>query len=308
MIKRTLHFSNPAYLSLHLGQMVIKLPSENGEERKTVTRPIEDIGIVIIESHAVTITSALLSELLANNVAVVTCDERHLPNGLLLNLDGNTLQTERFLAQINASIPLKKQLWQLTVKQKIANQAALLKHVNGVETGCMEVWSRNVKSGDSDNLEGRAAAYYWKNFFPELPEFRRGQFEDAPNHLLNYGYSILRGVIARSLVGSGLHPTLGIYHHNKYNSYCLADDIMEPYRPYVDKVVMNIGNLFGWATPITKDVKKILLSIPTLDVVIDGLRRPLMVGASITTASLARCFMGEQRKISYPRIDENTFK
>lgn len=308
MIKRTLHFSNPAYLSLHLGQMVIKFPSENGEERKTVTRPIEDIGIVIIESHAVTITSALLSELLANNVAVVTCDERHLPNGLLLNLDGNTLQTERFLAQINASIPLKKQLWQLTVKQKIANQAALLKHVNGVETGCMEVWSRNVKSGDSDNLEGRAAAYYWKNFFPDLPEFRRGQFEDAPNHLLNYGYSILRGVIARSLVGSGLHPTLGIYHHNKYNSYCLADDIMEPYRPYVDKVVMNIGNLFGWATPITKDVKKILLSIPTLDVVIDGLRRPLMVGASITTASLARCFMGEQRKISYPRIDENTFK
>ncbi len=308
MIKRTLHFSNPAYLSLHLGQMVIKFPSENGEERKTVTRPIEDIGIVIIESHAVTITSALLSELLANNVAVVTCDERHLPNGLLLNLDGNTLQTERFLAQINASIPLKKQLWQLTVKQKIANQAALLKHVGGVETGCMEVWSRNVKSGDSDNLEGRAAAYYWKNFFPDLPEFRRGQFEDAPNHLLNYGYSILRGVIARSLVGSGLHPTLGIYHHNKYNSYCLADDIMEPYRPYVDKVVMNIGNLFGWATPITKDVKKILLSIPTLDVVIDGLRRPLMVGASITTASLARCFMGEQRKISYPRIDENTFK
>lgn len=308
MIKRTLHFSNPAYLSLHLGQMVIKFPSENGEERKTVTRPIEDIGIVIIESQAVTITSALLSELLANNVAVVTCDERHLPNGLLLNLDGNTLQTERFLAQINASIPLKKQLWQLTVKQKISNQAALLKHVNGVETGCMEVWSRNVKSGDSDNLEGRAAAYYWKNFFPDLPEFRRGQFEDAPNHLLNYGYSILRGVIARSLVGSGLHPTLGIYHHNKYNSYCLADDIMEPYRPYVDKVVMNIGNLFGWATPITKDVKKILLSIPTLDVVIDGLRRPLMVGASITTASLARCFMGEQRKISYPRIDENTFK
>ncbi|MBD5207049.1 MAG: type II CRISPR-associated endonuclease Cas1 [Bacteroidales bacterium] len=306
MIKRTLLLSNPAYLRLKLGQIVITIPASEGKEERTVTRPIEDLGLVIIESHSVTLTSALLSELLAHNVAVITCDDHHMPQGLMLNLDGNTLQTERFLAQINSSVPLRKQLWQQTVKQKIANQAAVLKFASGAETGCLEEWSKAVRSGDPDNFEGRAAAYYWRRLFEESSNFRRGRFEEEPNHLLNYGYAILRGIVARALVGSGLLPTLGIHHCNRYNSYCLADDIMEPYRPYVDMMVVEIGKNFGLDTPLNREVKAILLGLPVVDVTIDGLRRPLMVAASMTSASLARCFLGEQKKISYPQLKVTT--
>lgn len=304
MIKKTLHFSNPAYLSLRLKQLVITQPGNAKEPQRQVTRPIEDIGVIIIESHAVTITSALLSYLLANNVAVVTCDERHMPNGLLLNLEGNTLQSERFIAQIEASQPLRKQLWQQTVQAKIANQSAHLRLATSTETGCMDSWIGKVKSGDSDNLEGRAAAYYWKNIFQDIDNFKRDRLEDGVNSLLNYGYAILRAVVARSLVGSGLLPTLGIHHHNRYNAYCLADDIMEPYRPYVDMLVVGILREFGPDAELNKATKTKLLGLPVMDVVINGLRRPLMIGASMTTASLARCYLGEIRKIAYPTLIE----
>lgn len=305
MIKRTLHFSNEAHLSLKLNQLVISLPTKGAETQQVLTRPIEDIGVVIIESHAVTITSALLARLLAENVAVITCDDRHMPAGLLLNLDGHTLQSERFRAQIEASMPLRKQLWQQTVQAKIANQAAHLKEASSAEAGCMDAWAKLVKSGDPENLEGRAAAYYWRNIFDDIPGFRRDRFGDEPNALLNYGYAVLRAVVARALVGSGLLPTLGIHHSNRYNAYCLADDIMEPYRPYVDRIVIRIMREHGPQAELTKDAKRRILELPVADVVISGLRRPLMVGVSMTTASLARCFEGEQRKIAYPVFQSN---
>jgi len=163
-------------------------------------------------------------------------------------------------------------------------------------------WANNVKSGDSENIEGRAAAYYWKNLFPELEYFNRGQYEASPNNLLNYGYAILRAIVARALVSSGLLPTLGIHHHNKYNAYCLADDIMEPYRPYVDKLVVDVIKKGDLSPQLTKEMKAYLLSIPTLDVNIDGHRSPLMIAASTTTASLFKCFNGKLRKIIYPEI------
>lgn len=302
MIKRTLHFSNQAFLSLKMRQLVIKMPADEPGQEKLITRPIEDIGLIVIESPAVTLTSALLAALLENNVAVVTCDARHMPVGMLLNLDGNTIQTERFINQIKASVPLKKQLWQQTISAKIYNQGALLKEASKGESGCMEIWAKNVKSGDSDNLEGRAAAFYWRNIFADIPDFKRGQDSPPPNNLLNYGYAILRAVMARALVGSGLLPTLGIHHHNRYNSYCLADDIMEPYRPFVDRIVLKI---MANSTPdfeLSKEAKIQLLNIPVAEVFINGLRRPLMVAASMTTASLVRCFSGEIRKISYPEL------
>lgn len=302
MIKRTIHFSNPAHLSLKLGQLVIKLPPTATESGKILTRPIEDIGLIIIESPAITMTSMLLAALLENNVAVVTCNAQHLPTGMFLNLNGNTVQTERFIHQIRASAPLKKQLWQQTVSTKIANQGALLKEFSGKESGCMSVWARNVRSGDIENLEGRAAAFYWRNIFENIPGFKRGRYESPPNNLLNYGYAILRAVVARSLVGSGLLPTLGIHHHNRYNSYCLADDIMEPYRPYVDRLVLKIMMNSEHDWELTKVAKTGLLNIPVEEVKINGLRRPLMVAASMTSASLARCFAGEIRKISYPEL------
>lgn len=166
----------------------------------------------------------------------------------------------------------------------------------------MRVWANNVRSGDPDNLEARAAAYYWKNIFPSLPLFTREREGIPPNNLLNYGYAILRAVIARALVGSGLLPTLGIHHHNKYNAYCLADDIMEPYRPYVDNMVIDIMHQEDSIDQLTKDIKFRLLGIPVIDVIIKGKRSPLMIAAQQTTASLYKCFSGEDKTILYPEL------
>lgn len=296
MIKQTLYFGNPAYLSLKDGQLVIRLPDKD----QYVTRPIEDIGVIVIDNKQITLTSGLIEALLANNCALITCDSSHLPVGLMLPLCGNTTQSERFRHQLSASLPLKKQLWQQTISQKIANQAQVLKVCFGVEVGNMLSWSKNVKSGDSDNLEARAAAYYWRNMFDDEDVFIRDREGEPPNNLLNYGYAILRAIVARGLVSSGLLPTLGIHHHNRYNAYCLADDIMEPYRPYVDELVVNIRKEFDNTDFLDKEIKKRLLSIPTIEVRINNHRRPLMVAVTETTASLYKCFSGELRKIAYP--------
>lgn len=226
-----------------------------------------------------------------------------MPVGLLLPLYGHSTQNERFRSQLAASLPLRKQLWQQTIRAKIENQACVLGKMTEVENRCMFVWASDVRSGDPDNLEARAAAYYWRNFFSkEHPDFTREREGAAPNNLLNYGYAILRAVIVRSLVCSGLLPTLGIHHHNRYNAYCLADDIMEPYRPYVDELVMRIIRNHADYAVLTRELKAQLLTIPTLDVVINGKRSPLMIAASTTTASLAKCFNGEQRRIIYPTM------
>lgn len=308
MIKRTLFFSNPAYLSMEHAQLVVRQKSNNHEgkdaPREEVVRtiPIEDIGMMVLENRQITITSGLISALVDNNTAVVTCDSRCMPTGLLLPLSGNSIQNERFRAQLDASQPLRKQLWQQTVSMKIANQGKILKMNTEVECGCMEAWSKDVRSGDPMNLEARAAAYYWKNIFSAIPEFTRDREGDYPNNMLNYGYAILRAIVARSLVGSGLLPTLGIHHQNRYNAYCLADDIMEPYRPYVDQLVLNLMKEYPGVEELTKEIKAKLLTIPTLDVVINRKRSPLMVATTLTTASLAKCFAGEIRKIDYPEI------
>lgn len=300
MIKKTLYFGNPAYLSLRLEQLVIKTQKQEDDgESLTKTIPIEDIGVVVLDHRQITITQGVMEKLLENNCAVITCDSRHLPVGLLLPLVGNTVQNERFRSQIDSSLPLRKQLWQQTIQAKIANQAAVLEYSTSRRHGNMLAWVSQVKSGDSDNVEARAATYYWKTVFPERPDFLRGQFEDDPNGLFNYGYAVLRAVVARSLVMSGLLPTLGIHHHNRYNAYCLADDIMEPYRPYVDRLILDIITGDGTLS-LTQSAKLRLLSIPVLDVEIDGHTSPLMVAVSTTTASLAKCFGGDLRKIVYP--------
>ena len=308
MIKKTLYFGNPAYLSMNKAQLVIQIPEVQANDTLTPefkkmnerTIPIEDIGMVVLDNKRITITSGLIESLLENNCALITCDSRSMPTGLMLPLEGNTIQSERFRHQIDSSLPLKKQLWQQTVKQKIMNQENVLSMYGKTNTQCMKVWWGEVKSGDTENVEAKAAAYYWKYIFPDIPDFIRGRELDPPNNLLNYGYAILRAVIARSLVGSGLIPTLGIHHHNRYNAYCLADDIMEPYRPYVDELVIQIMAAVEDYTELTRDIKAMLLKIPVLDVEIEGKRYPLMVAAGITTASVAKCFSGESRQIKYP--------
>lgn len=309
MIKKTLYFGNPVYLSMKNSQLVIKLPEivkndslpESFKQCSEITKPIEDIGIIVLDNNRITITSGVLEAMLKNNCAIITCDNRSMPIGLLLPLYGNTTQNERFRQQLDASLPLMKQLWQQTIKVKIENQAAVLKKCAGAEIRCMKVWAADVKSGDSDNLEARAAAYYWKNLF-KIEGFTRDREGIPPNNLLNYGYAILRAVVARGLVASGLLPTLGIHHHNRYNAYCLADDIMEPYRPYVDELVYGIVNSGLNYAEMTKELKARLLTIPTLEVVISGKRSPLMIAVGQTTSSLFKCFNGELRKISYPEM------
>ena len=309
MIKKTLYFGNPVYLSLKNAQLVIKLPEvvkndtlpESFKRTSEVTKPIEDIGVVVLDHKQITITSGALEALLENNCAIITCDSKSMPIGLMLPLYGNTTQNERFRQQLDASLPLMKQLWQQTIKAKIENQAVVLKEYSDVETKCMNVWAADVKSGDSNNLEARAAAYYWKNLF-QIEGFTRDRDGIPPNNLLNYGYAILRAVVARGLVESGLLPTLGIHHHNRYNAYCLADDVMEPYRPDVDRLVCGMIKQGVDYTELTKELKAQLLTIPVLETHIAGKRSPLMVAVGQTTASLYKCFSGELRKISYPEM------
>lgn len=292
MIKRVLCFENPARLSLKLAQMVVEL------QDVTRTLPIEDIGVVILDNKQITITHALIDALLANNAAIVTSNDKHMPVGLMLPLDGNTLQSERFRAQIDASEPLKKQMWQQTVTSKILGQAHVL-GMQHIEHNNMFKWAKDVRSGDTDNMEARAAAYYWRNMF-DKDSFIRDPQGLPPNNLLNYGYSVVRAMMARALVGAGLLPTLGIHHHSRYDAYCLADDIMEPYRPFVDMKVLEMWEKGGVTSDISSEQKRELLGVTTIDVNISGHRSPMMLAIQATAQSVQKCFSGEARKIIYP--------
>jgi len=301
MIKRTLHFGSQAYLSIKDRQLVIRLAEKLGDENITKCIPIEDIGVVVLDNGQITITHNVMVSLLENNVAIITCDQRHHPIGLQLCLESNEIQSERFQAQISASESLKKNLWQQTIVSKIQNQAIVLEEL-GVDIKKMKQWARDVKSGDSENHEARAAAYYWGSMFEQDIAFKRDRFGEFPNNFFNYTYAILRAITARTLVGSGLLPTLGIHHHNRYNAYCLADDIMEPYRPYADKLVLKTIKQFPNIEELTKEIKASLLSLPIIDVKMKQGIRPLQIALSETTSSVAQCFEGERRLIKYPEI------
>lgn len=316
MIKRTLCFSNPAHLYKRNEQLCVSMnkANETEDETKVITIPIEDIGVVVLDNKQITLSHALIDALLQNNAALITCDDTHMPTGLLFPLAVHNTQTEKFKAQIDASEPLKKQLWAQTVSAKLANQGRLLrllslhphpgqrqKQLTNASEWLLS-FSREVKSGDGDNHEARGAAIYWQNIFPPEMNFRRERFGEAPNNLLNYGYAILRAVVARGLVGSGALPTLGIFHRNKYNAYCLADDIMEPFRPYVDRIVCRIMTSGEDWKVLTPAIKKYFLEIPAMDIVIAGEQSPLMVGLQRTTSGLMKCFEGEAKKMIYPEL------
>jgi CRISPR-associated protein Cas1 len=301
MIKKTLYFGNPAYLHLEMQQLVVESKSIPNDRR---TIPIEDIGILIIDHPQVTISHGLTNALIRENAAILWCDDKHLPNGLVLPMTANHTYTEKLRFQIDASIPLKKQLWKQTIQAKISNQSRLLEKL-GVDVTPMKRWIKKVNSGDPENIEAQAAQWYWAKLFGDESYFTRSRYGEPPNHLLNYGYAILRGIVARSLVGSGMLPAIGIFHRNKYNAFCLADDIMEPFRPYVDRLVYEIYVSYGSELPeeLTKDLKHELLQIPILDITIEGKSSPMMVGLQRTTASLMQCFEGTERKIRYPLLE-----
>lgn len=274
--------------------MVIKMKDDPDFMR---TIPVEDIGFILLENQQISITLPLLNALADNNAAVIVCTDKMMPNAMLLNLDSNSVQGERYRDQINASEPLKKNLWKQTVEAKIRNQAALLDKLDKDGSQLKPYW-QNVKSGDTDNREGIAAKIYWDALFGD--DFMRYSSGVSPNEMLNYGYTVLRAAVTRSLMGSGLFPAFGIYHRNRYNAFPLADDIMEPYRPYVDEIVFDL--YANGEQELNKDVKAELLKLLYVDTVFDKVTRPLDLGLSVTTSSLAKCFRGDQKKILYPLL------
>lgn len=297
MLKRTVYFESAAHLCFKNGQLVYN-PRPEGEAR---TVPIEDIGFVVLDHHSITLSLRLIEELTANNAAIVFCDKLHHPTAMSVPFAGNITHAETLSAQLAMSAPLKKKLWKQTVEMKIKNQAAVLEKTDSGGMATLRRYADSVKSGDTENREGAAARVYWQKLFGN--EFRRERYGDAPNHLLNYAYAILRAAVARSLVGSGLYPAIGIFHHNKYNAYALADDVMEPYRPYVDELVYELWkDLDPDDDDISKEQKQQLLKVLAADVHMTNTLRPLMVGLSYTTASLARCISGEQKKVDYPAM------
>jgi CRISPR-associated protein Cas1 len=254
---------------------------------------------MVLDNHSITLSTRLIEELTANNAAIVFCDKLHHPTAMSVPFAGNTTHAEVLAAQLAMSEPLKKNLWKQTIEIKIQNQAAMLEKIGCGGGEALFRHAGRVKSGDTDNREGAAARIYWKNLFGE--DFRRERFGEEPNTLLNYAYAILRAAVARSLVGSGLYPAIGIHHHNKYNAYALADDVMEPYRPYADEVVYEVWkNAEKPITELSREHKQQLLKLLAVDVHMTNTLRPLMVGLSYTTASLARCIGGEQKKVDYP--------
>jgi CRISPR-associated protein Cas1 len=298
MIKRTLYFGNPAYLSIKNKQLCIKKVGDNPEEHSI---PVEDIGIVIADHHQVTLTHSVITMLQENNAVIVWCSANHMPISMSLPIYANDTYSEKLRHQVEASEPLKKQMWKQTITAKINNQAEVLKNL-GYRFLPLQKMIPRITSGDPENYEGQAAAIYW-NILLNSHEVTRGRHDGGPNVLFNYGYAVLRAVIARNLVGSGCMPALGIHHRNKYNPYCLADDIMEPYRPIVDLYIMKyINEIKTHDGMLTHEDKAYLLQIPVLDVYIEGKSSPLMVGAQRTTASLVQCYQGKARKILYPDI------
>ncbi|HLO73052.1 MAG TPA: type II CRISPR-associated endonuclease Cas1 [Flavobacterium sp.] len=292
MLKRSILLENKASISTKNLQLVIKT------EIRESSIPIEDIGFIVIDHPEVYLSIPAMNLLIENNTSIIICNTSHLPNGMFLNLNSHHIQQEIFKNQINASVPLKKQLWQQTIVEKITNQGALLQKITSKKNN-FEFLASKVLSGDSSNMEGVAASFYWKVFFEQ--KFKRERFGDYPNNFLNYGYTILRAATARALSGSGLLNTLGIHHKSKYNAFALADDIMEPFRPIVDEKIVEIMQNYD-EQELNTQIKSELLQILTRTVYFKDEKSPLMVALQKTASSLQQCYTGDRKKIKYPKL------
>lgn len=292
MIKRTLLIENKTVITTKNLQLVLK------SEIRESTIPIEDIGFLVIDNPETFLSIPAMNLLVENNTSVIICGNNHLPNGMFLNLNSHHIQQEIFKNQIDASVPLKKQLWQQTIVEKITNQGILLEQITGTKNSFPFLASK-VLSGDSSNMEAAAANQYWKSFFET--NFKRERFGDYPNNFLNYGYAILRAATARALSGSGLLNTLGIHHKSKYNAFALADDIMEPFRPIVDEKVYEIMQKYD-EQELNTAIKSELLQILTRTVFFKDEKSPLMVALQKTASSLQQCYTGNRKKIKYPKL------
>ena len=285
MARQTIVIESPKELSLREGMIVIA-DRETAEE---ILRPLEDIRMIMIDHHSARITVPLINKLASYNVCVVFCDEKHMPVTMTMDLDSNVVQSRHFQSQITASLPLKKQLWKQIVEAKILNQSLLLEKKGKGKNVLTQYYSK-VKSGDSTNREAIAAKVYWKQLLGK--EFIRDCYGESPNSLLNYGYSLLRSLTARQLMNSGLLPTIGIFHRSCYDSFPLADDIMEPYRPFVDCKVLEL--IEKGITEVCRQSKKMLLELFYNDIPANAMM--------MTASTLANVFDGNGKVVVFPKI------
>ncbi len=300
MIKRSIYIESECHLSIENEQL--KISNKSTGELNSL--PVEDLGFIMLDNRMITYTHCALQKFAEYNIATIICDEKHLPISMLNPLIGHSTQTATYKSQLNSSESIKNNLWKQTIIAKIKNQAKVLKN-NGKESIFLNNLVKNVKSGDSNNREAIAAKHYWKELF-DIPNFKREREGIYPNSLLNYSYSIIRAGIARALIASGLLPTIGIHHQNKYNYMCLADDIMEPYRPFADAFVYQFIKDNPEIHSINKDFKLQALKVLTSDVKMRNLIRPMMIAFSYTTSSLAKCIDGKQKLINFPEITNGT--
>ncbi|MGB8226913.1 MAG: type II CRISPR-associated endonuclease Cas1 [Sedimentisphaerales bacterium] len=323
MIKKIIEISRErTSLSIKLSQLIIR---QDGQEEKTI--PCEDIGVLLVDNQATNYTHCVFTELLKCGAAVVLCDNNHLPSGMLLPIEANTIQTERYAKQINAKEPLKKKLWQQIVRAKIKHQAKLVKDNTQIYKALSALLS-HVRSGDPSNIEARASKLFWNAYIQSmsgtvilneprhsdgganltntgrdfLSEFKRDSEGKPPNNLLNYGYMVMRAAVARAICSAGLLPSVGLHHRNKYNAFCLADDLVEPFRGFVEAKVREIIKSGEDYEELTQAIKARLLETLYEEVEISDYKGPLMVGLHRTAASLVRCFCGEQKEIELPVI------
>ncbi len=300
MIKKIINIDNPAYLSAKLEQLIINFKDE---EKASETIPFEEIGVLIFNNMQITASAVCLSKLNEYKAALVICDDSHLPSGLMLAFDGNFEQTERIKKQINLKLVNKKQAWAQIIRTKINNQSILLELL-GKDFQTLRALKDKVQSGDKTNREAVAAKYYWGYLF-DNHNFYRDRYGPYPNNMLNYGYAILRAITARSIVAAGLHPSIGLHHHNQYNSYCLADDLMEPFRPFVDYLVLRIFEQYPEEVlKLPQEIRKKLLNIAFVDSEIDGIKHPLQNSVQITANSLFKFINGKTKKLDLPNLCE----
>lgn len=296
MIKRIIYIGSPAYLSLKNGQLMIK----NIDSGEVNSVPVSDMGYLELDNPQITITNYCMQFLSANNVVIVSCSQSHTPEGIFLPVSGNSLQSKRFQSQVECPLPVKKNIWQQLITYKIKNQYILLDS-QGQHPETLKKMAKKVKSGDTDNMEAQASQYYWKNLFPGI-KFKRARFGDYPNNLLNYGYMVLRAITARAVVSAGLHPSIGVHHKNQYNPFCLADDMMEPYRPFIDKIVLEYFLNNPAVEELTKKEKSLMLNIAYLDVKAGEKTHPLMISVQNSCMALVEIFAGKKKQLPEPEL------
>lgn len=303
-MKKILLIESHSKLYLRNNIMFVQKEHTTSKEAEEFTFDIDDLETIVLESQQINITTGLLSSLVEKNVLVVTCNKNSMPVGISIPLVANSLQAERYDRQLQASTPLKKRMWQHTIQSKIHNQAQIMMLFSDSNSKCMQIWEKEVKSGDSTNMEARAAQYYWSHLFNRhIKAFKRHRNGLPPNNLLNYGYAIVRVAMIRSLIASGLLTTIGIHHHNKYNPFCLADDIMEPYRPFVDHLICTMLDRKTDIHTIDKNIKAELYNILSTKVLIDEKYTSLSNAISLTANSVHNCFKENKESLLYPIIE-----